>query len=79
MTVRSENHPLGRFADRDTGVRCPECGDADLTALFTCHEALFRCPDCGAVLLLSELVHRTSEDEFSRLAALVNDRFSDRV
>lgn len=58
---------------------CPECGAATLASLFTCHEAMFRCPDCGAVLLLSELVHRTSEDEFSRLADVVNDRFSDRV
>jgi len=73
--------PIGfsRFGRHESNVTCPVCNTGKLTTMFSCLEADFTCSECGKRQSLAELVRVTTDEEFTSLAEMVADRFSNRV
>jgi uncharacterized protein (DUF983 family) len=70
---------LPRFGPRETGVRCPTCGEGTLELHRTCLRTRFSCPRCRAAYSLDQLAPSLDDETFTRLAEAVGDHLSDRV
>lgn len=81
MSSNSCSFPFGRsrFGKRESNVPCPVCNKGKLTTMFSCFDADFICPSCGKKQPLTDLVKVLNDEDFTTLAEMVEDRFSNRV
>ena len=75
-------HQVPRFRStsaQETNVVCPTCSAGKLTTRFSCLSTVFHCDHCSTRFTLADLASQLVEDEFDRLADLVEERLSDRI
>lgn len=63
----------------ETTVDCPSCGKGKLTTRFSCLSTVFHCDRCKTRYTLADLAAVLAEEDFDRLADIVEERLSDRI
>ena len=75
-------HQVPKFRHQpapETNVGCPSCGKGKLTTRFSCLSTVFHCDQCETRFTLADLAATLVEEDFDRLADIVEERLSDRI